>query len=46
VYRPVIEEWAEFTNILGTEMDAVIQGVKDMDTGLADAQAALENLLS
>ena len=46
VYRPVIAEWAEFTNILGTEMDAVIQGVKDMDTGLADAQAALEDLLS
>lgn len=45
VYRPVIAEWAEFTNILGTEMDAVIQGVKDMDTGLNDAQAALEALL-
>ena len=45
VYRPVIEQWAEFTNILGTEMDAVIQGVKDMDTGLNDAQAALEALL-
>lgn len=46
VYRPVIEEWAEFTNILGTEMDSVIQGVKDMDTGLDDAQAALEALLA
>ena len=28
------------------EMDAVIQGTKDMDTGLADAQAALEALLA
>lgn len=46
VYRPVIEEWAEFTNTLGTEMDAVIQGVKSMDQGLADAQAALEALLA
>ena len=46
VYRPVIEEWAEFTNILGTEMDAVIQGTKDMDKGLADAQSALEALLA
>ena len=46
VYRPVIAEWAEFTNILGTEMDSVIQGVKAMDQGLADAQAALEDLLS
>jgi len=45
VYRPVIAEWAEFTNILGAEMDTVIQGTKDMDTALNDAQAALENLL-
>ena len=46
MYRPVIEEWAEFTNILGTEMDSVIQGVKSMDQGLADAQSALEALLA
>ena len=45
VYRPVIAEWAEFTNILGAEMDTVIQGTKDMDTALNDAQAALEDLL-
>ena len=45
VYRPVIAEWAEFTNILGAEMDTVIQGTKDMDTALATAQAALEDLL-
>ncbi|HQQ40318.1 MAG TPA: extracellular solute-binding protein [Clostridia bacterium] len=46
VYRPVIEQWSEFTNILGTEMDSVIQGTKTMDQGLADAQAALEALMS
>ena len=46
VYRPVIAEWAEFTNILGAEMDTVIQGTKDMDTALNAAQAALENLLA
>ena len=46
VYRPVIEQWAEFTNILGTEMDAVIQGTKTMDQGLSDAQTALEALMS
>lgn len=46
VYRPVIEQWSEFTNTLGTEMDAVIQGTKTMDQGLADAQAALEALMS
>ena len=45
VYRPVIEQWAEFTETLGMEMDAVIQGVKTMDQGLADAQAALELLM-
>lgn len=45
VYRPVIEQWAEFTNILGTEMDSVIQGTKDMDKGLADAQTQLEALM-
>jgi len=35
VYRPVIEEWTEFTNILGTEMDNIIQGTKTMDEALA-----------
>ena len=45
VYRPVIEQWAEFTNILGTEMDAVIQETKSMDDGLAEAQKKLEDLM-
>lgn len=46
VYRPVIEEWTEFTNILGTEMDNVIQGTKTIDQGLADAQSLLEDLMA
>lgn len=46
VYRPVIAEWAEFTNILGTEMDTVIQGQKPMDQALSDAQTQLEALMA
>ena len=46
VYRPVIEEWTEFTNILGTEMDNIIQGTKTIDQGLADAQSLLEDLMA
>ncbi len=46
VYRPAIEEWTQFTNILGQEMDNIIQGTKDMDKGLADAQAELEKLMA
>lgn len=46
IYRPVIEEWTQFTNILGTEMDAIIQGTKTMDEGLAYAQEQLEALMA
>lgn len=46
VYRPAIAEWTEFTNILGTEMDNIIQGTKSLDDGLADAQTALEKLMA
>lgn len=46
VYRPVIAEWAQFTNILGTEMDGIIQGTKSIDDGLAAAQTQLEELLA
>lgn len=45
VYRPVIAEWTEFTNILGTEMGNAITGTKDVDTALADAQSQLEALM-
>lgn len=46
VYRPAITQWSEFTNILGTEMGNIIAGTKDMDTGLADAQKQLEDLMA
>ena len=46
VYRPVIEEWTQFTNILGTEMDNIIQGTKTMDEALSYAQAQLEQLMA
>ena len=45
MYRPVIAEWTQFYTILGTEMDAIINGVKTVDAGLADAQAQLEQLM-
>jgi multiple sugar transport system substrate-binding protein len=44
-YRPVIEQWNDFTTILGTEMDNIIQGTKTIDAGLADAQSQLETLM-
>lgn len=46
VYRPVIAEWTQFTSILGTEMDNIIQGTKTIDQGLADAQALLTELMA
>ena len=46
VYRPVIEQWNDFTTILGTEMDNIIQGTKDIDQGLQDAQSELEGLMA
>ncbi len=45
-YRPVMAEWTEFYTILGTEMDNIVNKVKDVDTGLADAQKQLEELMS
>ncbi len=46
VYRPAIAEWTEFTNILGTEMDNIIQGTKTMDEALSYAQEQLEQLMA
>ena len=46
VYRPVIAEWTQFTNILGTEMDNIIQGTKTIDQGPADAQTQLVELMN
>ena len=46
VYRPVIAEWTQFYTILGTEMDNIINGMKTVDQGLADAQTQLEELMA
>jgi len=46
VYRPVIAEWTQFYTILGTEMDNIINGMKTLDEGLADAQTQLEELMA
>ena len=45
VYRPVMEEWADFYTILGTEMESIMKGKKSIDQGLADAQQQLEEML-
>jgi ABC-type glycerol-3-phosphate transport system substrate-binding protein len=45
-YRPVIEQWNDFTTILGTEIDNILKGTKDIDTGLKDAQDQLDTLMS
>lgn len=45
VYRPVIAEWTQFYTILGTEMDNIVNGVKTVDAGLADAQTQLVELM-
>ena len=46
MYRPVIAEWTQFYTILGTEMDHIVNGVKTVDQGLADAQSQLESLMA
>ncbi len=45
MYRPVSSEWTQFFTTLGTEMDNIVNGVKTVDQGLADAQANLEQLM-
>lgn len=45
VYRPAITEWAEFTNILGAEIGAILSGAKTTEEGLATAQKNLESLM-
>lgn len=42
VYRPVMEEWADFYTILGAELGNIVNGVKTVEEGLEDAQAQLE----
>lgn len=45
VYRPLIKQWTDFTLALGAELDNAVQGVKDVDTALADAQVACEMVM-
>ncbi|MCR4588480.1 MAG: extracellular solute-binding protein [Lachnospiraceae bacterium] len=45
-YRPVMKDWTTFYTILGTEMDAIIKGEKEMDQGIKDAQVHLEQALN
>lgn len=45
VYRPVMEEWSEFYQILGTEMKEILEGRKEVAAGLSDAQRQLEEML-
>lgn len=44
-YRPLIEQWTDFYTILGAEMDNILNGVKTVDEGLADAQSQLDALM-
>ena len=45
VFRPLIEQWTEFTLALGAELDNCMQGVKSVDQALSDAQAACEMVM-
>ncbi len=45
VYRPIMEEWSDFYQILGTEMKEIMEGRKDVAEGLSDAQERLEDML-
>lgn len=42
VYRPLITEWTDFYTVLGTEINYVINGEKEIDEALEDAQVRLE----
>ncbi len=44
VYRPIMKEWPQMYDIIGSELGAIINGVKTVDQGLADAQTQLEGL--
>ena len=44
VYRPIMKEWPQMYEIIGSELSNIINGVKTVDAGLADAQKALDAL--
>ena len=45
VYRPSVPQWTDITNTLGAELDNAGQGAKTVETALADAQAACEEVM-
>ena len=45
-YRPVLAQWPQMYDILGAELDNILNNVKTTDQGLADAQSQLESLLA
>lgn len=45
IYRPIMVEWPQFYEILGTELDQIIKGKKSIKKGLADAQTKLGRIL-
>ena len=45
VYRPSVPQWTDITNTLGAELDNAVQGAKTVETALADAQAACEEVM-
>ena len=45
IYRPIMVEWPQFYEILGEEMGNIIEGKKNIETGLQDAQTRLDEML-
>ena len=45
VYRPIMEEWSDFYNILGEEMKKIISKEQSVEDGLKKAQVRLEEML-
>ena len=40
-----MKEWPQMYDIIGSELGNIINGIKTVDAGLADAQKALEDLI-
>ena len=45
-YRPVIAQWPQMYDILGAELDNILNDIKTIDDGLADAQRQLDDLMA
>ncbi|MBO6215417.1 MAG: extracellular solute-binding protein [Lachnospiraceae bacterium] len=46
VYRPIMQEWPEFYDILGKQMEKMLHNAISVDAGCNEAQAELEKMLS